>query len=308
MNKSKYIACFTLIAAITLTACDTEESALIPTEPATTVTEFETEVAETSASPSVTVTPVPNITETTTTVTVTSKPSETSEDITEGTVSYEDEDSEIFSSQADDNPMQTTVISDTEPVPTSEPESVPGSTRVPKPTEDTRYMKHASCCDCGNETLVYTPNYRYTTPERSHVETDPTWDYGIEHCEVQINWMQSSFFTDDEYYNGHFDERPTIKVPFDREVDTDGIPFNHDAERAATDEALTQAHAWLKSIGINEPRCSYQTNRLYTDKVNYQENPYTVIDEPEHEYECTAYICDTCGAVELDWRDVKQIR
>ena len=308
MNKSKYIACFALIAAITLTACDTEESALIPTEPIATVTGFETEVVETSTSPSVTVTPVPNFTETTTTVTVSSKPSETSEEITEDIASSEDEEHEYVSSVTDDSSVQTSSAYTEDPVPSYEPSTTPRNTPVPKPTEDTRYMKHASCCDCGNETLVYTPNYRYTTPERSHVETAPTWDYGIEHCEVQINWMRCDFYTDDEYYNGHFDERPTIRVPFDREVDTDGIPFNHDAERAATNEALTQAHAWLRSIGINEPRCSYQTNRLYTDKVNYQENPYTVIDEPEHEYECTAYICDTCGAVELDWRDVKQIR
>lgn len=306
MNRSGYIVSILLIAALSLTACDTEETILMPTQNTEVTAVSETAISETVISPAVTVTPTPKITETATTVTATSEAERTTEEITEDTVSSADDDQEYVSSGTYDSTVQTTVISD--PDPTTVPESVPESTRIPKPTEDTRYMKHTPCCDCGNETLVYTPNYRYTTPERSHVETDPTWDYGIEHCEVQINWMQSSFFTDDEYYNGHFDERPTIKVPFDREVDTDGIPFNHDAERAATDEALTQAHAWLRSIGINEPRCSYQTNRLYTDKINYQENPYTVIDEPEHEYECTAYVCDTCGAVELDWRDVKQIR
>lgn len=306
MNRSQYIVSLMLITAITFTACDTDETILVPTQNAEVTVISEVPTSETVISPTVTVTPAPEITVTTITVTAPSEPAETTEDITEDTVSSEDGDQEYVSSGTDDSIAQTTVIPDTDP--TSVQESVPESTRIPKPTEDTRYMKHTPCCECGNLTLVYTPNYRYSTPERSHIETAPTWDYGIEHCEVQINWMRSPYFTEDEYYNGHYDERPTIRVAFDREVDTDGIPFNHDAERAATEEALTQAHEWLSSIGISEPRCSYQTNRLYTDKVNYQENPYTVIDEPEHEYECTAYICDTCGAVELDWRDVKQIR
>lgn len=297
-----------LITSLTLTACNTEETTLIPTELTVTVTGFETEVIETSVSTTVTETPAPTISTTTVTPIATSETEEPSDIIAEGAVSSEDGDWEYVSPVSDGIPVQPDATYTAEPVPSYEPSTAPRNTPVPKPTEDTKYMKHISCCDCGNETLVYTPNYRYTTPERSHVETAPTWDYGIEHCEVQINWMRSPYFTDDEYYNSHYEERPTIKVAFDREVDTDGIPFNHDAERAATDEALTQAHEWLRSIGINEPRCSYQTNRLYTDKVNYQENPYTVIDEPEHEYECTAYICDTCGAVELDWRDVKQIR
>ena len=110
--------------------------------------------------------------------------------------------------------------------------------------------------------------------------------------------MHSSYYSDDEFYNGHYDERPTIRVAFDREVDVDGIPFNNEAEKEATADAISQADAWLKSIGINEPLFSYQTNKGSTDYVNYQENAYTVIDEPEHVYEVGAYVCENCGNVE----------
>lgn len=169
----------------------------------------------------------------------------------------------------------------------------------PKPSETTSKYSRMPCPDCGEKKLVFYTDYHYITPEKTHVETNPTWDYGIQHCEVQINWMHSSYYTDDEYYNGHYDERPTIVVPFDRMVDIDGVPFDNDAEREATNEALRQAHEWTASIGINEPRCSWQTNGCYSepDKINYQENPYTVVDEPEHEYVCNVEICENCGCI-----------
>ena len=300
MKRFKYIISIIAATAIAVTACNTDESVLIPTEATVTTEITETEATETTASPSVTVTaaPSPRISET---PIAAAETAETTEE------NVEDSDSSDTSEQEQTNAQGEAVFE-----PASEPESSSRYTPVPKPTEDTRYMKHISCCDCGNETLVYTPNYRYTTPEKSHVETNPTWDYGIRHCEVQINWMHSECFTDEEFYNGHFDEHPDITEPFEFMVDMDGNAIENweDAYYEALDKALSRAHAWTESIGIKDPRCSWQVNGFYSEpeKINYEENPYNVIDEPEHEYECTAYICDTCGAVEIDWRDIKQIR
>ena len=315
MNRYKTVISAFIACAFIFTACDTEESVLVPTGATVTTTITETEVAETTISPSVTATatPSPRISGTTNAV---SETVETTEENTEETEDSEPDEnntsSGYVSTGSTETPAQTSAPSGSTYTTPSATTSAPRSTPVPKPTEDTRYMKYLSCGDCGNKTLVYTPGYRYTTPEKSHVETNPTWDYGIKHCEVQINWMHSAWYTDEEYYNGHFDERPDIREPFEFKVDMDGNPIEdwNAIQREAIARALTRAHAWTESIGIYESRCSWQTNVFYDEleKINYQENPYTVIDEPEHEYECTAYICDTCGAVVVDWRDVKQIR
>ena len=180
--------------------------------------------------------------------------------------------------------------------PTATPEPAAASRTTATPTPASKYAKYLSCSDCGQKTMVDHPHYTYTVPARTHTESNPTWDYGIQHCHVKINWALNCD------YNGHEDEKPSISVDFEYKVDKDGNPLDQDEMQAlrsaAVDLAFKKALDWMKSVGAEETGYfSYSTIRDSLDKINYQENPYTVVDEPEHEHERAAYVCENCGSV-----------
>ena len=82
-------------------------------------------------------------------------------------------------------------------------------------------------------------------------------------------------------------------------MDTSGKPYDNGAEKDATNQAIGKANEWLNGMGVSDygHYYSYQTNSGSTDKINYNKTTTTVVDEPAHEYEVGAYVCDNCGAV-----------
>ena len=330
MKRFKFIVSCAVVMALALTACDDTNFELVPTESTTeTVVTTETDEAEVtpaiSGTPSVTATPAPSGT----TVTTTTVPGETETEETENNGSSGSENSGSgssgdTSSGGGSNGGDTSSGSSSGGSSSGSGESSGGSssggsssggsssnttptpepvaTSVPKPTEttSTQYARRA-CGSCGQQKLVDTPNYHYTTPEKTHEETTETWDYGIQHCEVQINWNGNAKALGDP---------PSIKVAFDRKVDTSGKPYDNSAEEQATVKANEKADEWLKSMGIESGfggYFSWQTNKGSTDKINYNKTTITVVDEPAHEYEVGAYVCDNCGAVTI-YGTPKQIK
>lgn len=315
MKRFKFIVSCAVVMALALTACDDATFELVPTESTTeTVVTTETDEAEVtpaiSGTPSVTATPAPSGT----TVTTTTIPGETETEETENNGSSGSENSGSgssgnTSSGGGSNGGDTSSGSSSGGSSsggsaggdsssggsgsgvTSTPEPV--ATSVAKPTETTssKYDQKFPCDYCG-QYKVYTDNhYHYTTPEKTHEETTETWDYGIQHCEVQINWNGNAKALGDP---------PSIKVAFDRKVDTSGKPYDNSAEEQATIKANEKADEWLKSMGIESGfggYFSWQTNKGSTDKINYNKTTTTVVDEPAHEYEVVAEVCDGCGHV-----------
>lgn len=311
MKRFKFIVSCAVVMALALTACDDTNFELVPTESTTeTVVTTETDEAEVtpaiSGTPSVTATPAPSGT----TVTTTTVPGETETGETEANGSSGGENSGSGSPGGSDGGSGGGTSSGSSSGgsssgsvesgggsssggsgsnATSTPEPV--ETSVAKPTETTssQYARKP-CGSCGQQKLVDTPNYHYTTPEKTHEETTETWDYGIQHCTVQINWNS---------YAKELGDPPSIKISFDRKVDTSGKPYDNDAEKDATNQAIGKANEWLNGMGVSDygHYYSYQTNSGSTDKINYNKTTTTVVDEPAHEYEVGAYVCDNCGAV-----------
>lgn len=309
MKRIKILMSCVVVMALALTACDDPNMTLVPTESTTeTVVTTETDEAEVTPTPAISGTPTPTIVPTGTTTTASSVA-----DGTEATTTEAGSDSGNTSSgnsseggnasggsnggsSGGGSAPTTTQATETTPAPTEA-----SSERPVKPTEATsnNYARRA-CSSCGQQKLVDTPNYRYTTPEKTHEETTETWDYGIQHCEVQINWKSNA---------KDLGNPPSITISFDRKVDTSGNPYDNNAENDATGKAMNKADEWLKAQGVEN--CSgyysWQTNKGSTDKINYNKTTTTVVDEPEHEYEVGAYVCDNCGAVET-YGTPKQIR
>lgn len=314
MKRFKFIVSCAVVMALALTACDDTNFELVPTESTTeTVVTTETDEAEVtpaiSGTPSVTATPAPSGT----TVTTTTVPGETETGETEANGSSGGENSGSgspggsggsdggsgggtssgsssggsSSGSVESGGGSSSGGSGSNATPTPEPVE----TSVAKPTETTssQYARKP-CGSCGQQKLVDTPNYHYTTPEKTHEETTETWDYGIQHCTVQINWNS---------YAKELGDPPSIKISFDRKVDTSGKPYDNGAEKDATNQAIGKANEWLNGMGVSDygHYYSYQTNSGSTDKINYNKTTTTVVDEPAHEYEVGAYVCDNCGAV-----------
>jgi hypothetical protein len=109
------------------------------------------------------------------------------------------------------------------------------------------------------------------------------------HCTVKINWKSGAY---------DLGEPPVIEEPYDCTVDTSGNLIDDSARSDAIDRAFDRADAWVSSVGSTYNLYSYSTINGSVDMVGYEVTTITVVDEPEHEYEVGAYICDTCGAVE----------
>lgn len=318
MKRFKFVVSCAVVMALALTACDDTNFELVPTESTTeTVVTTETDEAEVtpaiSGTSAVTVTPAPSGT----TATTTTVPDETEETENNGSSGGENSGSgspggsggsdggsgggtssgsssggsasgsgESGSGSSSGGSSSGGSGSDA----TSAPE--PTETSVAKPTETTssKYDQKFPCDYCG-QYKVYTDNhYHYTTPEKTHEETTETWDYGIQHCTVQINWNS---------YAKELGDPPSIKISFDRKVDTSGKPYDNGAEKDATNQAIGKANEWLNGMGVSDygHYYSYQTNSGSTDKINYNKTTTTVVDEPAHEYEVVAEVCDGCGHV-----------
>ena len=318
MKRFKFVVSCAVVMALALTACDDTNFDLVPTESTieTEVTVTETdETVETVLSPTPTVVPgttvatgndtEPDVTETEETENNGSSGSENS-----GSGSSEGSGSSGGSGSGSSSGGSSSGSGESNGGSTSggsagggsssggsgsdaTPTPEPVATSIPKPTETTssKYDQKFPCDYCG-QYKVYTDNhYHYTTPEKTHEETTETWDYGIQHCEVQINWNSNAKALGDP---------PSIKVAFDRKVDTSGKPYDNSAEEQATVKANEKADEWLKSMGIESGfggYFSWQTNKGSTDKINYNKTTTTVVDEPAHEYEVVAEVCDGCGHV-----------
>lgn len=317
MKRFKFVVSCAVVMALALTACDDTNFDLVPTESTieteVTVTEID-ETVETVLSPTPTVVPgttvatgndtEPDVTETDETADNGSSGGENSGSGSPGGSGGSDGGSgggtssgsssggsasgsgEIGSGSSSGGSSSGGSGSDA----TSAPE--PTETSVAKPTETTssKYDQKFPCDYCG-QYKVYTDNhYHYTTPEKTHEETTETWDYGIQHCTVQINWNS---------YAKELGDPPSIKISFDRKVDTSGKPYDNGAEKDATNQAIGKANEWLNGMGVSDygHYYSYQTNSGSTDKINYNKTTTTVVDEPAHEYEVVAEVCDGCGHV-----------
>lgn len=317
MKRFKFVVSCAVVMALALTACDDTNFDLVPTESTietgVTVTETD-ETVETVLSPTPTVVPgttvatgndtEPDVTETDETENNGSSGSENSGsgssgntssgggsnggDTSSGSSSGGSASGSGESGSGSSSGGSSSGGSGSNA--TSAPE--PTETSVAKPTETTssKYDQKFPCDYCG-QYKVYTDNhYHYTTPEKTHEETTETWDYGIQHCTVQINWNS---------YAKELGDPPSIKISFDRKVDTSGKPYDNGAEKDATNQAIGKANEWLNGMGVSDygHYYSYQTNSGSTDKINYNKTTTTVVDEPAHEYEVVAEVCDGCGHV-----------
>lgn len=324
MKRNKFVAILALASAMTMTACDTPitNTTIEPGETVVETTIVGTDesgnpIVETVivAAPTKTPSTTPGATTTesgakaTPTATATTSATATSATTTAATTATEattkaTENSEGSSSDSGDSGSGSG-SSSSEGSSSGGSSSGGGNATVPttppteKPTEPTsttassKYVAHLGCGSCGCETLVDTPHYHYTTPEQTHQETTESWDYGIQHSTLKINWMAGAYTLGDP---------PTIEEYYDYEVDTDGNPIGDwtSAQNVAIDAAFARANEWLKSVGATSYAgyYSYSSHRGSVDMVGYEVTTITVVDEPEHEYEVGAYICDTCGAVE----------
>ena len=316
MKRIKILMSCVVVMALALTACDDPNMTLVPTESTTeTVVTTETDEAEVTPTPAISGTPTPTIAPTGSTTTASSVA-----DGTEATTTEAGSDSGNTSSGSGNTSGGGSSSGGSEggnasggsnggssgggsaPTTTTQAtETTAAPTEATTTTVSSKYVKGVHCGSCGNETLVENAHYRYTTPEKTHEETTETWDYGIQHCEVQINWKSNA---------KDLGNPPSITISFDRKVDTSGKPYDNNAENDATSKAMDKADEWLRAQGVEN--CSgyysWQTNKGSTDKINYNKTTTTVVDEPAHEYECAAYVCDSCGAVEIVPGTEKKIR
>jgi hypothetical protein len=194
-------------------------------------------------------------------------------------------------------------------VPTSVPTRVPTVTPTPAPPAipEPSYARFP-CLECGNNTCVDVPNYRWVEPEKTHEVTESSFSGGISHQYIEIVWYE------DCDYNGHAAEAPLIQVPYEYEIDSEYqvVDDNEYYQKwtGALREAYSEAESWLDSVGAHENginNFTYLTCAGRLELFDYEEHTYTVVDEPEHEYECGAYVCDTCGAV-CFYGEAKKIR
>lgn len=333
MKRNKFVAILALATAMAMTACDTPVTTETTVEPGDTI--IETTIVGTDASgnpivetvivaaptkapsgtPAVTTTEtsgkttettVGTTTETTTVATTTATTEATengggsssgSGDSGSGSGSTSSGGSSSGGSSSGGSSSgggNSTVTDPTTPEPTE--------TTKPQPTETTSNYARRACGSCGNKTLVDTPHYHYTTPAKTHEETTESWDYGIQHCKVTINWTDGA---------KSFGNPPSITEDFDRKVDTSGNPTGDAVDSGAKSRAAARAKEWLIGAGCPESDVSgyfsWSASFGSIDKVGYTKTTNTVVDEPEHEYEVGAYVCDTCGAVET-YGTPKQIR
>ena len=287
----RYVCVLCVLCAL-LCACD-DEPVLV-----TSVTEtFVEETTSLSVTPTVTQRPVVETTETSTAM--------TSEETT--TVSEEEIVTETSSSYSVSDPAIPTAVPTA--VPTSVPTRVPTVTPTPAPTAipEPSYARFP-CLECWNNTCVDVPNYRWVEPAKTHEVTESSFSGGISHQYIEIVWYE------DCDYNGHAAEAPLIQVPYEYEIDSEYqvVDDNEYYQKwtGALREAYSEAESWLDSVGAHENginNFTYLTCAGRLELFDYEEHTYTVVDEPEHEYECGAYVCDTCGAV-CFYGEAKKIR
>ncbi len=288
-----------LVTTIALTMCDTPVSKT-PMEPGDTVAPSDsssittsstttesnakaTPTATSTTSAATTATSATTTLETTTTETENSESSSGSDDSNNGSGSSSSESSSSGGSSSGGSNASA---------PTTPPTEKP--TKPTSTTASSKYVAHLGCGSCGCETLVDTPHYHYTTPEQTHQETSESWDYGIQHYTVKINWKEQAYALGDA---------PSISEDFEVTVDTDGNRTSDfsSAQYDAEERAMDRAKDWLSSVGVSSAFAGYYSSSTITgslEQVGYEVTTITVVDEPEHEYEVGAYICDTCGAVE----------
>lgn len=271
--------------------------------PVAVISVSETGVVETSESMSVatTVTVTPAVTPRAVADTHETESVVISDEIS--TISDENVENEPSYSISDVSAVEAPVATDVEPtvVPTSVPTCTP--TSAPDPS----YARFP-CLECWNNTCVDVPDYRWVEPEKTHEVTESSFSGGISHQYIEIVWY------DDCDYNGHAAEAPLIQVPYEYEIDSEYqvVDDNEYYQKwtGALREAYSEAESWLDSVGAHENginNFTYLTCAGRLELFNYEEHTYTVVDEPEHEYECGAYVCDTCGAV-CFYGEAKKIR
>ena len=325
MKRNKFVAILALASAMTMTACDTPitNTTIEPGETVVETTIVGTDesgnpIVETVivAAPTKTPSTTPGATTTesgakaTPTATATTSATATTATTTAATTATEvttkaTENSDGSSSGSSDSGSGSG-SSSSEGSSSGGSSSGGGNATAPttppteKPTEPTsttassKYVAHLGCGSCGCETLVDTPHYHYTTPEQTHQETSESWDYGIQHYTVKINWKEQAYALGDA---------PSISEDFEVTVDTDGNRTSDfsSAQYDAEARAMDRAKDWLSSVGVSSAFAGYYSSSTITgslEQVGYEVTTITVVDEPEHEYEVGAYICDTCGAVE----------
>lgn len=286
-----------LVTTIALTMCDTPVSKT-PMEPGDTVAPSDSSSITTSstttesnakATPTATATTSATATSATTAATTTAEATTKATENSEGSSSGSGDSGSGSGSSSSEGSSSGGSSSGggNATVPTTPPAEKP--TEPTSTTASSKYVAHLGCGSCGCETLVDTPHYHYTTPEQTHQETTESWDYGIMHCTVKINWKSGAY---------DLGEPPVIEEPYDCTVDTSGNLIDDSARSGAIDRAFDRADAWVSSVGSTYNLYSYSTINGSVDMVGYEVTTITVVDEPEHEYEVGAYICDTCGAVE----------
>ena len=291
-----------LVTTIALTMCDTPVSKT-PMEPGDTVAPSDSSSITTSstttesnakATPTATATTSATATSATTAATTTAEATTKATENSEGSSSGSgDSGSGSGSSSSEGSSLGgSSSGGGNATVPTTPPAEKP--TEPTSTTASSKYVAHLGCGSCGCETLVDTPHYHYTTPEQTHQETSESWDYGIQHYTVKINWKEQAYALGDA---------PSISEDFEVTVDTDGNRTSDfsSAQYDAEARAMDKAKDWLSSVGVSSAFAGYYSSSTITgslEQVGYEVTTITVVDEPEHEYEVGAYICDTCGAVE----------
>ena len=303
-----------VVMALVISSCDVPVSSVELVETVAPITEASG--TESIALPSVSATPTPKPVADPTSDNKISETTEISETSSDSNDNESDDDPNDDSSsdtgfETIDEASNTTYVENSSSrtsstIPEEPTVNKPSPTSTPVP-EKPKYAR-SQCFDCGNKTLVDVPDYRWTEPASTHDVTESSFSGGISHQYIEIVWYE------DCDYNGHASEAPLIQVPFQYEIDSEYQVVDDNEYylewTAAVKEAYAEAEAWLDSVGAHENginNFTYLTCAGRLELFNYEEHTYTVVDEPEHEYECGAYVCDTCGAV-CFYGEVRQLR